>query len=111
MPSTSSAFILAVLKSMRDAIREKRYTFEPRKKNMDTLARLGITIKQALDEMLSLTEQDYVSGPENDRDRPGEDPLWIFKKRCYGEVIYIKFRVKYNTDGSIKILSFHIDEK
>ena len=40
---------------------------------------------------------------------PKSDHLWVFKKRIEGEMIYIKFLVAYQQDGSVQVLSFHLD--
>jgi len=38
------------------------FTFANREESLDTLARLGITVKQAKEEILGLTYQDYYRG-------------------------------------------------
>ena len=77
---------------------------------MDTLAQLGLTWQDAKDEIYALTPQEYFKGPEIDRDFPSSDRFWIFKKRIEKNVVYIKFKVLYQEDGSVKFVSFHIDE-
>lgn len=99
-----------VLRDLRDAIRVNRVDFIQREKNMKTLARLGLLVSDVYDELMNLTFSEYISGPEEDRDRPSSDKLWIFKKRVCGELLYIKFKIEYQTDGLLKVLSFHIDE-
>jgi len=103
------ADINKILTDMRNAIDNHKYIPVFRKKNLDTLAILGITWSDALEEIYSLTSSDYDSGPEIDRDRPLSDSLWVFKKNVYGSLIYIKFKIEYQENGDIKILSFHID--
>ena len=76
---------------------------------MDTLAQLGITWQHAFNEMYELTSSDYHAGPEQDRDFPDSDSLWVFKKVVNGQIIYIKFKVMYQQNGETKIVSFHID--
>lgn len=71
---------------------------------------LGLTWEDAKEEIYSLKTQNYISGPEPDRNRPGSDMLWIFKKTVLGNVLYIKFKVEYLCDGSVKVISFHLDE-
>ena len=53
---------------------------------------------------------DCYKGPEQDRDRKESDYFWIFKKKISWQVIYIKFKVEYQIDGGVKVVSFHIDE-
>lgn len=94
---------------MRSAIDNDNYTLIPRRKNLNTLARLGIMLPDALDEIYALTSLDYFSGPDIDRDIPCSDKLWTFKKYIYGENIYIKLKVEYQENKQVKIISFHID--
>jgi len=101
--------IESVLSDMRQAIRCNRCFLVPRKENMNTLAQLGITGKDAFDEIIELTYKDYFQGPVTDRDRPAEDALWVFKKTIQNEVIYIKFKIEYQKNGGAKFVSFHID--
>lgn len=99
-----------LLKDMRDAIDAGHYYPENRDKNMQTLAMLGITWTDAIEEIKELEFCDYISGPEVDRNYPKTDKLWIFKKNVMGNTIYIKFKIEYMMDRDLKILSFHIDE-
>ncbi len=108
MPSTEA--LLAILAQMRSALDAGKFQFIPRRKNMRTLAQLGLTVQDAKDEIYSLTPAHYHSGPMIDRDRPASDHLWVFKKRVEGEILYIKFKILYQQDGSVKVLSFHMDE-
>ena len=101
--------IIKILTDMRNAIDNHKYNPVKRKKNLDTLAILGITWSDAIEEIYSLTSSDYDSGPEIDRNRPLGDSLWVFKKNVYGNLIYIKFKVEYQENGDVKVLSFHID--
>jgi hypothetical protein len=45
-----------------------------------------------------------------DMDDMKSDHLWVFKKRIDGEVIYIKFKVVYQENGEVRVVSFHIAE-
>lgn len=99
-----------ILKDMRSAWRMNKIDLIPRKKNMDTLALMGLLPSDAKDAMYGLTYSDYVKGPEEDRDDPQSDRLWVFKMKLDNQIIYIKFKILYQTDGSVKTLSFHIDE-
>ncbi len=107
--ATSSVMIEKVLTDMRSAISRKKYTAIDRKKNLDTLAQLGITWHDAISEICSLSILDYYLGPEVDRDVPNSDSLWVFKKNIYGHLVYIKFKVEYKQNGEVKIISFHLD--
>ena len=111
MPVHSSQTVVEkVLSDMKDAIRNGRFYFVERTKNMNTLAELGILIHDVWDELLELDYTNYISGPETDRDDPFSDPLWIFKRTICDHMIYIKYKVEYQDDGTVKVISFHIDE-
>ena len=104
------AAINKILADMRSAIEQNKFHPIPRRKNMITLAQLGLTWQDAKAEIYSLTEHNYPSGPMIDRDDPRSDHLWVFKKRIESELLYIKFKVTYQTNGEVRVLSFHIDE-
>lgn len=109
MPSVIE--IQRILSDLRTALDAGKY--EPvrnRQKNKNTLARLGLTWQDAKDEIYDLEPQHYFQGPSTDRDYPSSDKFWVFKKRVEGEVLYIKFKVVYQEDGRVKLVSFHIDE-
>lgn len=97
------------LSDMRSAIEAGRFQPVPRRKNMYTLAMLGISWEDAKSELCGLTASDYFQGPEMDRDFPGTDLFWVFKKNIGGQVIYIKFKIVYLQDGGVKLVSFHLD--
>ncbi len=94
---------------MRSAIDAGKFQPVSRRKNLNTLARLGITWDDAKEEVYALTPGNYFQGPEADRDFPGTDLFWMFKKNVGGQIIYIKFKVLYLDDGSVRLVSFHID--
>lgn len=105
-----SLAIQKVLSDMRYAIDCNK--FEPiyRKKNLNTLANLGLTWADAKNAIYSLSENEYRRGPMVDIDDPPSDHFWEFKKHIDGNVIYIKFKVVYQEDGRVKLVSFHIDD-
>ena len=96
--------------NMRYAIDNKKFYPINRRKNLDTLAHLGISWDAAKEEIYDLKEEDYKSGPSVDRDDPSSDHFWVFKKKVDGNSIYIKFKVLYQKDGGVRVVSFHIDE-
>ena len=80
-----------------------------REKNNDTLRRFGYTLKTQEDIIFGLKPENYVKGPEQDRDMPGE--FWFFGKKSKGQLLYIK--LKLMEDGPItrsKCVSFHVAE-
>lgn len=106
----SSAEIQKTLKDMRAAIDSGKFQHINRKKNMDTLALLGLTWRDAKDEIYSLAERHYRRGPMEDRDDQKSDFFWEFKKNVDGNIIYIKLKLMYQEDGRVKVVSFHLDE-
>ena len=99
-----------VLKDMREAIQAEKFVFVKRRKNLDTLTELGLMPEDIPDELMDLSCSEYIKGPEQDRDQKESDYFWIFKKKISWQVIYIKFKVEYQIDGGVKVVSFHIDE-
>lgn len=95
---------------MRSAIDDGKFQPISRKKNIQTLSRLGITWEDVKSEIYELTTNEYLQGPEVDRDYPATDLFWMFKKSVDGQVIYIKFKILYQIDGSVRVVSFHLDE-
>ena len=105
-----SLAIQKALADMRSAIDCNKYQPVNRQKNLATLAKLGLTWEDAKDAIYTLTEKEYRRGPMLDLDDTTSDHFWEFKKRVEGEVIYIKFKILYQVDGRVKLVSFHIDE-
>ena len=106
----STAEIQKILADMRAAIDNGKFQPINRKKNMDTLALLGLTWRDAKYEIYSLSERHYRRGPMEDRDDPESGFFWEFKKNVDGNVMYIKFKLMYQEDGRVKVVSFHLDE-
>ncbi len=80
-----------------------------RRKNLDFLAKLGLTKRNCKDEILSLSVADYCDGPKLDKDRPGE--IWEFGKRILGQNVYIKLKIaQVGKERIAKCLSFHMAE-
>ena len=80
-----------------------------RKKNMDTLAKLGITPAGCITYINSLTYWNYLSGPMDDRDTDEENCIWEFGTRINAIDVYIK--IKHIEDDDLLVLSFHEADK
>jgi len=78
-----------------------------RKKNQDTLIQLGLTRRNLVDELTSLSINNYCTGPELD-DQRQRDVLWTFGKEIERVEIYIKIKI-FTRDGEdyVKLISFH----
>jgi len=85
------------------------FSFYPREESLNTIARLGITIQQARNEILGLTYEDYYRGPIPDKDRKGEE-FWEFGKTICGEQVFIKLKA-VSEYGVAICFSFHIPDK
>ncbi len=103
--------ILDFLERAKALLSKGKYVFVPRRKNMQALAQLGITIKDAKREIMELVLEDYYKGPKQDFDtnRPGD--IWEFKKNVAGIPFYVKLKIaQQNGDCVLKCLGFHEDE-
>ena len=103
MDKTQIASFLKTFKSF--AARPNCWTLVPRKKNLDSIMEMGITIQQVKAILLGLRVTDYCSGPEEDRDRKGIH-IWVFGAKNNNEEIYIKLSDDFRGDQA-KCLSFH----
>jgi len=85
------------------------FSFYPREESLDTIARLGITIPQAKEEILGLTYEDYYRGPIPDKDRRGEE-YWEFGKTISDKQVFIKLKTVSEHSAAI-CFAFHIPEE
>ena len=73
--------------------------------NLQDIADIGITFAGVRSELLDLAVENYISGPEPDRDFPGE--VWVFGKMILGKEIYIKLKIDQSS-SRLTVISFHI---
>jgi hypothetical protein len=80
-------------------------------KNIQTLADLGITVRERDNIIRSLELCDYSSGPVIDENHP-ESCYWVFGKDISSVEIYIKLKIYTNKFGDDKAIciSFHPSE-
>lgn len=108
MPTTKQG-VDAFLKEFRACWPKTGYTVIEREKNDDALGILGITPNHRQNIILSLTNKDYIAGPENDEDESSGE-IWKFIKRVNGYQIYIKLKIfEVNNKTYAKCISFHPD--
>ena len=106
---TNTEEIMSLLEKTKKLISSKKFDFVPRRKNLQSLAKHGLTIKDAKDEILDLVISNYSKGPKNDFDRPGE--IWEFKKEIDGTLFYIKIKIAIECGTEIvKCIGFHDDD-
>jgi hypothetical protein len=97
-----SVLVESYLEKVRLYIKNDEYTFE--KRDMKNLTQLGISYKAALDIMMNLTCECYVSGPEQDHLFEEQD-VFVFGE-MYEEIeLYIKLTFRKRDD--LFIMSFH----
>lgn len=97
------------LTALKEATDKGSFTFLPRKKNMDFLAKNGWSIDDVKRAIRALSLQDYDSGPEADRDIPGSDEnIWKFNTQYLGKEIHIKVKLIIRRgDHYVICMSFH----
>lgn len=107
----STSDITLFLERAKRLVSTGKYDFVPRRKNMQALARQGLTITDAKEEILELVVGDYYKGPKLDLDpnRPGD--IWKFKKQINGKPFYVKIKItQENGEDVLKCLGFHEDD-
>jgi hypothetical protein len=94
------------LKEFKEIVVNRGLDIIHRQENRDALAELGLTKKNCIDEILTLSVEDYCKGPEPDKDMPGT--VWIFGKQIGDASVYIKLKIAQASDEKIaKCISFH----
>lgn len=96
---------LSVVRSLVDS---GAVVIVPRDKNTEGMAQLGLTQAAALGMLRSMSSSNFCSGPEQDRDRPGQD-CWLFGLNAGSSDAYVKLVVEQLPQGRqrLKVLSFH----
>ena len=82
--------ISACLSSIKKLLSNGKYDFVPRRKNLQSLSKHGLTTTDAKNEILGLVVDDYYKGPKQDFDptRPGD--ILEFEKNIEGMHFYRK---------------------
>jgi len=116
LPTDKLSCVRSFLRAVKLALQknsptELTLTFSTiREKNMNTLAVLEMDVEDSREVVLSLTPDDYCSGPCKDSDIKGN--LWVFGKRVKGKEVYIKLKLSGDERSqSVRILSFHFPER
>lgn len=106
----STSEIALFLERAKRLLSAGKYDFVPRRKNMQALAKHGLTILDAKSEILGLVVGDYYKGPKQDLDpnKPGD--IWEFKKNIDEIQFYVKIKIiQENGEDILKCLGFHED--
>ncbi len=108
MDSIKIAMISAFLKEFKKlAVSSGVDIFIRRKEYQNAFSELEITIADAFNELMSLSIENYCSGPEPDRDVPGTS-VWEFGTTIEGKEVYTKLKiVEINGQKYAKCISFH----
>lgn len=110
MQASKKQSVQEFLSGYRAAAKES-FSLIHRPQNMATLKQLGMDKTGCLDQILSLTVEDYCKGPEDDRDKGKGGEFWFFGKRIEGHEVYIKLKlVEIGGKKEALCISFHIAE-
>jgi len=109
MPSDPlKRLIVLYLIKVKEVINRDGLIFVERDKNMEMLAKYGLTVDDAKDCILSLTPQNYYQGPLKDKDPNQSENIFIYLVNYKNIDIYIKLKIINNNETyKVKILSFH----
>ncbi len=100
--------VTQIVNLLHKSVASKSYDLVPTAKNRNSRRKYGLTIYDIEDFLKSITEADLYSGPEVDRDMPGEEVFIFTKEILSGIVFYVKIKKdKTVTYDRIKILSCH----
>jgi len=105
--STSQKQVSEFLGELKKLIAQKRFFFVPRLETNKSVLSLGLTIENAIQELLNLSVINYSAGPQQDRNMSSEN-IWIFGKEINGCEVYIKLKI-FSVNGIQygKCISFH----
>ena len=97
---TSDHYELDILPRKRGENPLEPYTTE------NTMLDLGYDTDDVKNELLSLTEKDYIETILDDKDtrRP---PFWVFGKMIESKDVYIKAKIKNKVTNKVFCVSFH----
>ncbi len=78
---------------------------------MESLARYGISIADAKENILELNLSNYYKGPKENFDKKRQGYIWGFKMNIKNIPFYIKLKIDtIKGQNILKILGFHEDE-
>ena len=104
--TTSKQQVSTFLNEFKLLVARNCFQFVHRLETNKAAISLGLTNELAKREILNLSVVDYSSGPEVDKDRPGD--VWIFGKEINGCEVYIKLKIyTVGTNKYAKCISFH----
>ncbi len=112
---------MATLEEVRDFLRSLKKiladpkcmkTLERRRVNDITLEDLGYRFLDVKNELISLTVQEYMTGPTEHHDTNKDGEVWEFGKRIQERDIYIKLHIyQAGTLDALVCISFHFSDQ
>lgn len=106
-PELQMQLIGTFLSEFKTLVSEEKWNIIERRKNY--AATLELTTESIKTILMELTIDDYVSGPEEDRDRPDEY-VWKFGKDIdEDKQFYIKLKIVNQKEA--RVISFHSAER
>ena len=79
------------LKRFKALVSEGEFLIVRRQANIQGIIDIGLTLEGCKQEILDLSIENYSSGPEPDRDYPGD--IWVFGKDVLGQEVYFKLKI------------------
>jgi len=108
MSISNRAAVVSFLLNIKYIIQDDKCLIRfSRPEYIDTASQLGIDQKDVIEEIKSLSVEDYFRGPSKDRELKSGD-VWEFGKQILGHEVYIKLVLKGNKKEQwLTVLSFH----
>jgi len=103
-PKATKDQVRLALLQIKILLANKKYTFIPRRENLNTLTKFGLVPENIIDIINDLTYENYCNGPTDDRDRGDKKCMWEFGTQLDECDIYIKLKL---TIDEIINISFH----
>ncbi len=100
------ARVVLFLAEIKRLLVKRKFILIPRDINLKALANLGWNEKNLIDYLLGLTPQNYLSGPDPDRDIQ-EEEVWFFGDEIEEQGYYIKLKIKREPSEQVVCISFH----
>ena len=91
MSEVGRAIVRGFLIEFKRIVSSHRLYIVQRPVNKNALLELGLTKENVKDEILSLSVVDYCSGPETDKDMPGD--IWVFGINIDEKEVYLKLKI------------------
>lgn len=91
------------LEECKKRVEARKMKLIPRKKNMDSIYKMGLTILLVEEIILELEIEDYLKGPEDDYNG-SDEKIWMFLKKVEEYKVYIKIKLDAN---DCVVISFH----